>query len=284
MATSVRNRNIKKRYAKKKKSLVTVDDVFLMTELFNRKAWDQYVGHESVLDAYVETLGKMTVPEKALFLDLTERFLWIMDYTADIVTQLNRILNQFNNYQDYYVIRCIEKSEQRKSKSSGVVLYEIKNPVVQRQLVKPVHILNSTSDLKKLKDISNSLFILVDDFVGTGKTADDCMIDLTKIQPTIAGKMVVMCIVALEQGIQKLNNLHVPVFYRYRFNRGISDYYTGYKLRKNTRLMQQIENNFKISTYNFGFQGSEALVCLKRCPNNTFPIYWHGRKTPYPRY
>lgn len=283
MVSSVSNRNIKKSYAKKKKSLVTVDDVFLMTELFDRKSWNRYVGYESVLDAYIETLGRMTGPEKVLFLDLTERFLWIMDYTTDIITQLNRILNQFN-YQDYYVIRCIEKSEQRKSKSSGVVLYEIKNPVVQRKLVKPVHILNSTSDLKKLKDLSNSLFILVDDFVGTGQTADDCMTDLKQIQPTIAGKMVVMCIVALEQGIQKLSNLHVPIFYRYRFNRGISDYYTGYKLRKNIRLMQQIENNFEISTYNFGFQGSEALVCLKRCPNNTFPIYWHGRKTPYPRY
>ncbi len=283
MVSSVSNRNIKKSYAKKKKSLVTVDDVFLMTELFNRKSWNRYVGYESVLDAYIETLGRMTGPEKVLFLDLTERFLWIMDYTTDIITQLNRILNQFN-YQDYYVIRCIEKSEQRKSKSSGVVLYEIKNPVVQRKLVKPVHILNSTSDLKKLKDLSNSLFILVDDFVGTGQTADDCMTDLKQIQPTIAGKMVVMCIVALEQGIQKLSNLHVPIFYRYRFNRGISDYYTGYKLRKNIRLMQQIENNFEISTYNFGYQGSEALVCLKRCPNNTFPIYWHGRKTPYPRY
>lgn len=283
MVSSVSNRNIKKSYAKKKKSLVTVDDVFLMTELFNRKSWNRYVGYESVLDAYIETLGRMTGPEKVLFLDLTERFLWIMDYTTDIITQLNRILNQFN-YQDYYVIRCIEKSEQRKSKSSGVVIYEIKNPVVQRKLVKPVHILNSTSDLKKLKDLSNSLFILVDDFVGTGQTADDCMTDLKQIQPTIAGKMVVMCIVALEQGIQKLSNLHVPIFYRYRFNRGISDYYTGYKLRKNIRLMQQIENNFEISTYNFGFQGSEALVCLKRCPNNTFPIYWHGRKTPYPRY
>lgn len=283
MVSSVSNRNIKKSYAKKKKSLVTVDDVFLMTELFNRKSWNRYVGYESVLDAYIETLGRMTGPEKVLFLDLTERFLWIMDYTTDIITQLNRILNQFN-YQDYYVIRCIEKSEQRKSKSSGVVLYEIKNPVVQRKLVKPVHILNSTSDMKKLKDLSNSLFILVDDFVGTGQTADDCMTDLKQIQPTIAGKMVVMCIVALEQGIQKLSNLHVPIFYRYRFNRGISDYYTGYKLRKNIRLMQQIENNFEISTCNFGFQGSEALVCLKRCPNNTFPIYWHGRKTPYPRY
>ena len=113
MVSSVSNRNIKKSYAKKKKSLVTVDDVFLMTELFNRKSWNRYVGYESVLDAYIETLGRMTGPEKVLFLDLTERFLWIMDYTTDIITQLNRILNQFN-YQDYYVIRCIEKSEQRK--------------------------------------------------------------------------------------------------------------------------------------------------------------------------
>lgn len=280
---AVQKRNTKKKYAKKPKSLVTVDDVFLMTELFQRKTWNQYDGYECVLQAYVDVLGRMKDPEKDLFLDLTERFLWIMNYRADIVKQLNRILSQFN-YNNYYVIRCIEKEEQKKSKSSGVVLYEIKNPVIQKQLVKPVTLLYSTSDLRKLKDLSNSLFILVDDFVGTGKTATDCMDDLKEVQPTIDGKMVVMCIAALERGIATLSNLNVPVFFSYKLNRGISDYYTGYKLKQNTLLMHQIESSFKIPNNHFGFEESEALVCLKRCPNNTFPIYWHGRKTPYPRY
>ena len=48
--------------------------------------------------------------------------------------------------------------------------------------------------------------------------------------------------------------------------------------------MTDIEAAYNIKDFNFGYGGSEALICLKRCPNNTFPIYWHGKKSPYSRY
>ena len=38
------------------------------------------------------------------------------------------------------------------------------------------------------------------------------------------------------------------------------------------------------SEFHFGYGESEALVCMERCPNNTFPIYWATKKlAPYER-
>ena len=50
--------------------------------------------------------------------------------------------------------------------------------------------------------------------------------------------------------------------------------------------MQNIERRLDelIDEFKFGYKGSEALVCLERCPNNTFPIYWLTKNiAPYER-
>lgn len=43
--------------------------------------------------------------------------------------------------------------------------------------------------------------------------------------------------------------------------------------------MHSIEKIIKVNNQNiFGYSQSEALVCMERCPNNTFPIYWLPKK------
>lgn len=282
---SVRRHIQRKSFVKKSKSLVTADDLYLITKIFEKKNWMDYFGHEKVLGNYLDMLGKLNENQKSLFLDLTSRFHWQTDYTKDIVDLLNKILTEFKSYENYYVIRCIKKEDQRKSKSSGVVLYEIKNPQVKSQLVKQVIVLDNMSDLtKQVKDFKTSLFILVDDFVGTGDTAVACMDDLKEKAKEIEGRMVIMCVAALKQGKERLKELDVPVITKLIQGRGIRDYYKGDSLVKNIELMNEMETIFQVRNNHFGYKESEGLICLKRCPNNTFPIYWHGKNSPYPRY
>jgi len=50
--------------------------------------------------------------------------------------------------------------------------------------------------------------------------------------------------------------------------------------------MQSIERRIKglEEKFKFGYEGSEALVSMIRCPNNTFPIYWYIEGvSPYER-
>lgn len=281
---AISERNHRKKYAKKKSYHVIAEDVYALNKIFARNAWTTYPGYVSILNAHAELMKKMNDSQKDLYLELTSHFLWIRDYTNDIVIQLNRIFDQFKSIKTFYAIRCTPLKDQKWSKSSGIVLYEIKNPEVSKQLVKPIKILDRIEDLKLIKDFNHSLFVLVDDFVGTGDTATKCINDMIKANVMVNGKMVVLCIAVLERGITRLSSLKVPVFAGHILKRGIRDSYSGFKQQKYVQLMKDIESIFSIKEFNFGYGGSEALICLKRCPNNTFPIYWHGKKSPYPRY
>lgn len=283
--TTVQTRNWRKSWSKKTSDKALVEDYYNMQKLFDKNSWSTYPGYMAILDSHVELLKKLTDEEKSLYLDLTSRFLWIRDYTEIIIEQLNLILSQFKSYKTIYAMRCIQEDDQKWSKSANVVLYEIKNPEVRKQLIRPIEIIDTIGDIKDVKDIESSLFILVDDFVGTGRSAEKCLNSLKKKAPKVLGRCVIMCIAALQEGKTALLAQKVHVFCKYTFNKGISDYYTGYNLTKNTKIMKDMEIRLHIDKeYSFGYKGSEALICLKHCPNNTFPIYWHGRKSPYPRY
>ena len=277
-------RNHRKKYAKKKYNRVIAEDVYALNKIFERNAWTTYPGYVAILNAHAELMQKMNDSQKDLYLELTNRFLWIRDYTNDIAEQFNRIFTQFKNIKTFYAIRCTPLKDQKWSKSAGIVLYEIKNPEVSKQLVKPIKILDRIEDLKLIKEFNHSLFVLVDDFVGTGDTATKCINDMIKANALVTGKLVVLCIAVLERGISRLSSLKVPVFAGHILKRGIRDYYSGYNQQKYVQLMTDIEAAYNIKDFNFGYGGSEALICLKRCPNNTFPIYWHGKKSPYSRY
>lgn len=283
---SVARRNQRKDFARKNpKRLLTVDDSYLMGKIFTDKGWVSFPGHEPILGKHLEVIGKLSPDQKKLYLDLTGRFLWKFDYTVDIVTQINRILTQFKNYDNYFAVRCVKIEGEGSSKSPDVVIYELKNPLVTAQLVKPLEFIDRMSQLKNLKaDVGKSLFILVDDFVGTGKTALDSVDDILARNPAVKGRIVVMCVVAMSQGIEALKAEGIPVFASHIMRRGISDHYSGDALGRNVGLMTEMESLLNINSCNFGYGRSEALVCLKRCPNNTFPIYWHGNRSPYPRH
>ena len=285
--TSVLKRNFKKQKAKKRTSTpIAAGEAYTISKIFQQKKWITFDGYKSIFQRYVATLGKLNPDQQKLFIELTERLYWKFDYTKDIAIQLNRILGQYNNYQKYYVLRCVKESDQGKVKSPGSVAYEIRNPLIQAQLIKPIEVLHNFKAIRnRVTDFTRSLFILVDDFIGTGSSAEKCLKDLQRLYPAIGTNRVIMCIAAMSKGVNKLSNMHISVFASIIQNRGISDFYTGYELERNLLLMEQIEAIVKPKKcYHFGYKGSEALVCMKRCPNNTFPIYWHGKQSPYPRY
>lgn len=283
---AVQTYNRKKQYKKKTANPSLVEDYYNMSRVFKQNSWDNYPGSSAIFNAHVGLMRRLDDEEKRLYLELTSKFLWIRDYTSLIISQLNNILDSYKSYTTFYVLRCMPQKDQKWSKSSGVVLYEIRNPEVRKQLSKSLIILDKIEEVKDIKNDGHTLLILVDDFVGTGDTAEKCIIDVRKFNATLLGYIVVMSVAALEKGKQKLSSFNVPIFSSYIIKRGISDYYTGYNLTKNIQLMHNIESKLRVSkSFSLGYGASEALICLKRCPNNTFPIYWHdSRYSPYPRY
>ena len=56
---SVRRHIQRKSFVMKSRSLVTANDLYLITKIFEEKNWMAYFGHEIVINKYLDMLGKL---------------------------------------------------------------------------------------------------------------------------------------------------------------------------------------------------------------------------------
>ena len=83
-----------------------------------------------------------------------------------------------------------------------------------------------------------------------------------------------------------MRKIGVKTYYAIERRKAITEEICECKREAAASTMHSIENRLKKlkKMYCFGYKESEALVCLERCPNNTFPIYWLTKDlAPYER-
>ena len=267
---------------------LSMDVLAKLESIFHDKQWSlDKTGDVPLYDRYCATLLKISPEEQMLFLELTERFLKVdldeyIIHLEELVYQV-----QTDNPNSHLILApCLAKEELGSVKSAGVALYTMKATHYKRKVKCYIEL----NDIKKVLSVisDNTIIVLVDDFIGTGETALAAIDYARSVLPKefSLDRIKIMSIVSMKQGKEQIENLGVKLYTSYLNDKGISNYYTGDLLEKNTDLMKSIES--KLSglkpEFCFGYGQSEALVCMSRCPNNTFPIYWKGKNTaPYER-
>jgi phosphoribosylpyrophosphate synthetase len=194
--------------------------------------------------------------------------------------------------RDILIINSLPNKQYGFVKSNYIVSYIAKGLALKHRVDfknKKIRVIDSVKNLLKYKDLSKSTLVFVDDFIGTGKTTINAILYIQhrlqangKAEPQYS----VLSIAAMEQGIQEIKRLDIPVFNSVTLKRGISDYYFGEELESKKELMKSISIKLKKVNNSFlmGYDSSEALICMERCPNNTFPVFWMGRNiAPYER-
>lgn len=137
----------------------------------------------------------------------------------------------------------------------------------------------------KLK--SGDTAVLIDDFIGSGKTAlrkINWLLSVLQKRNVTECKIYVVALAAMESARSVLQSIPIDDYFSCHWlRRGISDEYNGTELVVKTQLMRDLEGilgdtfrTYKLTTYNFGFKCSEALYNLEayNIPNNVFPIFW----------
>lgn len=267
---------------------ISMDVMARLETIFNDKQWNvDRTSQISLYDRYCNTLMKFTEEEQQLLLELTERFLKIdlNEYVGYFENLLNDIQND-NPSSPLILVPCLPEKEVGKTKSTSVALYTMKSTHYNHAVkcgIEPSDIKNVLPAINQ-----NTIIILVDDFIGTGETALKAISYAQSILPQDfpLQNIKVMSIVTMESGKTAIEKIGVKVYSHYKNNKGITDNYTGDKLLQATELMNSIESKLtKLKPeFRFGYGLSEALVCMGRCPNNTFPVYWLGKNTaPYER-
>ena len=146
---------------------------------------------------------------------------------------------------------------------------------------------NLTSIGKASYQLKNSQnLILIDDFIGTGKTVQRKIKWLkSKIKEKNKRniKIFLVSLACMKGALNVIESLEIEFFTPIILKKGISDYYEGKKLKNKIQNMENLESklhpiykNLHLFGFSFGYGKSESLFAIEglNVPNNVFPIFW----------
>lgn len=270
-----------------------VDKMFKLNKLFEHHNWpmDRNVDR-SLYSRFCKTLLLLTDRLQDFLIELTKGFIWIngKEYNDILIDLVKTIRSAYPDKTIYYV-PCKQQDAFTKIKSSDYVWYTLRDNIFHYAIdLGKYEMKNNYEEVNEDELMAgNAIVVLVDDFIGSGGTAIKTLADMrakfTHLRDYTSIK--VMSLVAQRDGINLLKDAGVDIFYSKYAPMAIeeSNATAEEKLRK-YYLMDEIESKIPDfnNTYQYGFNRSEALVSMIRCPNNTFPIYWYiPNISPYER-
>lgn len=281
--------NLKK--ANQKSPELSIKDFSRIRKIFERKQWpiEEYFD-DDVFENFCSLLAGLESEQRDLVISLTEKFLWIQDsaYIKHFAGAFTSFIDSYDfaRGKKIYICPLLPEDDFGKSKSSVALLYMVKAHLVAIQRKYSEFSITYADSpnavrLDMIKD--NYTLCLIDDFIGTGETVEQATQYFFKRGIT-KNMMAIVSLVSMSSGFSELNNKGYNTYTDIRCDKGITD--GGNK--EQIELMKTIEETIKVADdYKFGYGRSEALVKMKRTPNNTFPIYWLRNKknkfAPFPR-
>ena len=268
--------------------LFSMDTMAKLETIFVSNNWEiEKKNRISLYNRFCETLVRFDQEEQQFILDLTKRFkkIGIEEYQPIFEKLANQIQCDYPN-DEIILVPCLPESDLGIMKSARMVLYSMQSTSYTYDLSR-CWIEKDDIAKKAIYIKDNTVVVLADDFIGTGKTALGALDYVHKVlgDDFPNDRIKVLAIAVQQTGKQVLNDKGIQVYSEYVFDKGISDHYQGDDLTDATKKMESIESKINVREgFHFGYGHSEALVCMARCPNNTFPVYWLGKNTaPYER-
>lgn len=253
-------------------------------EIFEIKNWILMDGCDDKLDRFGDLIDNLNQEEINLLLELTHMYEWMSynDYHNNLRRLLKTVLEQHLSEKNRLIIfPIIKPSDEEETKSGHVVMKMLDSikPSINGYKHISVKMLESFRDLKpeKLRLTENDFLILVDDYIGSGRTLNKALNGIS-INETINNENFAILTMAIQEQAkieltcQGINNYNSIVL-----KKGISDNFVSPEKDAKIEIMRRIESRIpKVRQYRFGYEKSEALITLMRTPNNTFPIFWKG--------
>ena len=136
------------------------------------------------------------------------------------------------------------------------------------------------------------LLVLIDDFIGSGRTANNILkVIFSEDKSNFnSDNTILLALVVQEYGINRIYDENkVMTFYHHLKKRAISDHYVGDEKASNLRIYLKMEEDIRCpNRWQLGYERTEALVSImNKSPNNTLPIFWYETRkmiAPFQRY
>lgn len=281
------------RFRRRKEKLpqLSIGQLEKLKTLFEQKQWPIIEDEElSVFERFYKTLLMLDEEEQSFLINLTYKFdhIPLSEYLNYMKEPLKKLREDYDGDKLCFVT-CTPKEDAGSVKSSSSVLYQIKGTTMKQHVnLGPKLVVENIQKLPDYKMTDKTKIVLVDDFIGTGDTAMGAVDFVHELVPSLKdnSRIIVFSIVALREGLERLDKIGVKTYCAVVRQKAISEEMEGTDRNAAISIMQGIEGKLKkLNDDNkFGYKGSEALVCMERCPNNSFPIYWLTKNiAPYER-
>lgn len=270
---------------------VSIKQFERLRALFTIKGWPIDECYDSsTFERFYKTLELLDDDQQNLLIKLTYRFEHIPldQYLSYMLPTLKRLRRDESN-KNLIFITCTPKEDVGSVKSSMPVLYQLKGTtIIQHINMNPMCVVDNINNLQKYPISENTDIVMVDDFVGTGETSSSAVDYIHELKPELKdnSNIIMFSIVAMREGIKKLEHIGVRTYCAIERRKAISEEMDLPLRRHCYKIMNSIEDKLKNvkPDFRFGYEQSEALVCMERCPNNTFPVYWLRKNiAPYER-
>jgi hypothetical protein len=284
----------------KKKRELSTQYLIRISQIFEKNNWlieSKEDAKDSLFNRFCERILEINENKKRdLVLELTERYLWVQEeqyiyYLIDAVKKMMQMKPEINEKTKIYIMPLVSPKDEGKTKSSSMLVYLFNSVKLRHDNVLSRYkfeIIDKNENLSLYLENKDAILVLADDYVGTGETAEKCLLHILKMKVEIS-QIAIVSLVAQQMGLDYLSKYTVCVSASVVRQRGISDFYEDEILHENIQLMREIEDKMSIrEKYKFGYKKSEALVTMCRTPNNTFPIFWEEsgnmKIAPFPRF
>jgi hypothetical protein len=275
-----------------------LDTVIKVHNLFKDKKWIDKDIQSLVFEGFCQLLILLEEDEREFIIELVKNYHWITqgEYQERLINALNAInVDQLDGINKIYFFPIIKPEDENKAKSGDHLLYIIK--ASKRLLTKYAKVefeyLKTFDQIRALQLLPNERLFLLDDYVGSGKSFDDCIAALEQNATLTKEYIKIVCIAIQEETFFNLNLEGYGTLKDIVVKRGISDYYKPIEQAQQKKaLMLEIERHvLGAKPYSLGFVETEALITLMRTPDNTFPVFWRRFKkngnlidAPFARY
>jgi hypothetical protein len=267
---------------------VDVSEVRKLVDIVGAKNWAAFDGllvpNKTVQDTLGAFLGRMNSEQRKLSLELLDEYLIMRDYQFPIKNLLEKIVASTNEKRIF--ISTVKDFNSKSVKSGGSLSWEFSGYTN----------LFPDNKFKFFEDPTSEDFInadgycvLADDFIGSGTQFSTMLSYIRGLNLPVRCDAVAVFVVQ-EEGRQRIEAEGFSTIFLHNRSKCLQ----GVAAKNSMPLSEvyRIYDTIEVMTgcaedFNRGYSASEALVSMKKTPNNTLPIFWHeGRKkwpAPFPR-